>query len=137
MSKKLNPKALPWVPKLNIQSAATDDSRRSVPYPTTRSFEISRRGCNASSRVCTSITTRESNFDPQDLMNKICKIGKELKNRDEDLARDLLRQFNERDHDGLTKLLEDFRELLSSYKHVDVIKLCNEQMCKLCSIIYT
>ena len=76
--------------------------------------------------------------DPRanDILNKICKIGIELQSKEKELAVALLQQFNERDRDGLTKLLEEFQELLAQYDDdVDVTKLCDEQMLKLRSII--
>ena len=76
--------------------------------------------------------------DPRanDILNKICKIGIELRSKDKELATALLQQFNERDLDGLTKLFEEFQDILAQYDDdVDVAKLCDDQMLKLRSII--
>ena len=106
-NKKLNPMASPWVQKITIPSKAPTHD----PFKTRREIAARR---SAERRK------RESNLDPRDLVDKICKIGIELQSRDKDLATALLRQFNESDHYGLTKLLEEFRELLASYEHVNV-----------------
>ena len=133
-NKKLNPMAPPWVPKITIPPPAPTHDPFEMEVQTRLDALRPRREIAA--RRSAERRARESNFDPRDLMDKICKIGKELESRDKDLGKDFLRQFNERDHNGLTKLLEDFRKLLAPYEHVNVTELCNEQMCKLRSIIY-